>query len=232
MGCIGGFLWYAIKGARNSPKGERWHGAMYLAKGRSPVLGGAFAVWGGTFSTFDCSLQYLRQREDHWNAIASGFLTGGVLAARAGIKSASRNAVVGGVLLGIIEGVASLAPKMMQQTPRTQYEQHMEQEKQQKEWLEKKKAKEEAKAAGGAGSLWDTVSNTIGFAGEAANSLTPAVNGMGSGGEMMVDPAMNTSSTEAASSASFASASASFGGEESASASQGNGGGSNNNSWW
>lgn len=237
MGCIGGFLWYAIKGARNSPKGERWHGAMYLAKGRSPVLGGAFAVWGGTFSTFDCSLQYLRQREDHWNAIASGFLTGGVLAARAGIKSASRNAVVGGVLLGIIEGVASLAPKMMQQTPRTQYEQHMEQEKQQKEWLEKKKAKEDAKASGqSSGSLWDTVSNTIGFAGEAANSLTPAVNGMGSGGEMMVDPALASMSTEAESSASFASASASFGGgggssEDSApKSSGGNGGG--NDSWW
>ena len=88
MGCIGGFLWYAIKGARNSPRGERWHGAMYLARGRSPVLGGAFAVWGGTFSTFDCALIHLRQREDHWNAIASGFLTGGTLAARAGVKSA------------------------------------------------------------------------------------------------------------------------------------------------
>ena len=51
-------------------------------KARSPVLGGNFAVWGGLFSTFDCALKGIRQKEDPWNVIASGFLTGGVLAAR------------------------------------------------------------------------------------------------------------------------------------------------------
>jgi len=46
------------------------------------VTGGNFGVWGGMFSTFDCAIKGWRQKEDAWNAIASGFLTGGCLAAR------------------------------------------------------------------------------------------------------------------------------------------------------
>lgn len=43
---------------------------------------GNFAVWGGLFSTFDCCLIKLRNKEDPWNSIGSGALTGAVLAAR------------------------------------------------------------------------------------------------------------------------------------------------------
>lgn len=53
-------------------------------KERSPIVGGNFAVWGGMFSTIDCSLVYMRQKEDPWNSIMSGALTGGILAARNG----------------------------------------------------------------------------------------------------------------------------------------------------
>jgi hypothetical protein len=110
---------------------------MFNARSRAPILGGNFAVWGGTFSAFDCSLQYIRQRDDHWNAIASGFLTGGVLAARGGWKAASRNAVVGGVLLGIIEGVAALIMRTTTQTPREQALQALEAEKMMREERER-----------------------------------------------------------------------------------------------
>jgi hypothetical protein len=34
------------------------------------------------FSTFDCAVKGFRQKEDAWNAIISGFMTGGCLAAR------------------------------------------------------------------------------------------------------------------------------------------------------
>jgi len=134
MGCIGGFAWNFVKGARNSPQGDRMTGALFAARQRAPILGGNFAVWGGTFSSFDCSLMYVRQRDDHWNAIASGFLTGGVLAARGGWKAASRNAVIGGVLLGIIEGVAALLTKSTAQSPREMALQQMEQEKQMEQY--------------------------------------------------------------------------------------------------
>eukprot|EP00922_Rhytidocystis_sp_ex-Travisia-forbesii_P012291 GHVS01018543.1.p1 GENE.GHVS01018543.1~~GHVS01018543.1.p1 ORF type:complete len:190 (-),score=37.79 GHVS01018543.1:54-572(-) len=129
MGCVGGFLWHFVKGARNSPRGEVLSGALYSGKMRAPILGGNFAVWGGTFSCFDCSFQYLRKKEDHWNAIASGFCTGGVLAMRGGWRSASRNAVIGGVLLGIIEMVSVVLSRKTTPTPRQQFDQQMEYEK-------------------------------------------------------------------------------------------------------
>eukprot|EP00392_Amoebophrya_sp_AT5.2_P017589 g17971.t1 len=106
---------------------------MFAATSRAPILGGNFAVWGGTFSTFDCTLQYIRRTDDHWNNIASGFLTGGVLAARAGWKQAGKSAVMGGVILTVIEGVAALLTRSTVKTPRDQALEMLEMERQQKE---------------------------------------------------------------------------------------------------
>ena len=57
-------------------------GALSVIKARAPVTGGNFGVWGGMFSTFDCAVKGYRQKEDMWNGIISGFLTGGCLALR------------------------------------------------------------------------------------------------------------------------------------------------------
>jgi len=117
---VGGSIWHFVKGFRNSPAGDRFAGARGAMAMRAPTLGGAFAVWGGLFATFDCSFAYLRHREDPINAIAAGATTGGVLAMRAGWKAVGRNALVGGILLGIIEGLGimvqyALAPPEAQQ---------------------------------------------------------------------------------------------------------------------
>ena len=53
----------------------------------APRIGGSFAVWGGLFSTFDCTLVALRHKEDPWNSIAAGALTGGFLQLRTGAHS-------------------------------------------------------------------------------------------------------------------------------------------------
>eukprot|EP00124_Ichthyophonus_hoferi_P001077 Ihof_evm17s49 gene=Ihof_evmTU17s49 len=82
MGAIGGAIWHAGKGYKNSPPGMRLKSSINAIKARAPVLGGNFAAWGGMFSVFDCVLVAIRQKEDPWNAIWSGALTGGVLAAR------------------------------------------------------------------------------------------------------------------------------------------------------
>lgn len=70
--------------AHHSPQGDRLAGAVSSIKARAPVTGGNFGVWGGMFSTFDCAIKSWRQKEDAWNAILSGFMTGGCLAARSG----------------------------------------------------------------------------------------------------------------------------------------------------
>jgi import inner membrane translocase subunit TIM17 len=140
MGCVGGFIWHFVKGARNSPSGDRFTGAFYNARVRAPILGGNFATWGGTFSSFDCTLQYIRRKDDHWNAIASGFLTGGVLAARGGWKAASKQAVIGGVLLAIIEGVVALMMRSQSKTPREMALMEMDQEKQMQEYKKREES--------------------------------------------------------------------------------------------
>lgn len=43
---------------------------------------GNFAVWGGLYSTLDCVLIAVRDKEDPWNSIGSGAMTGAILAAR------------------------------------------------------------------------------------------------------------------------------------------------------
>jgi len=109
MGAIGGALFQAIKGFRNAPRGmsHRMTGSMTAIKARAPVIGGNFAVWGGLFSTIDCSLIKMRGKEDPWNAIISGAATGGILAARSGPGAMLGSALIGGVLLAMIEGFYS-----------------------------------------------------------------------------------------------------------------------------
>ncbi|KAE8682647.1 Mitochondrial import inner membrane translocase subunit Tim17-A [Hibiscus syriacus] len=80
----------------------------------APRVGGSFAVWGGLFSTFDCTMVYLRQK-DPWNSIIAGAATGGFLSMRQGLGPASRSAVFGGVLLALIEGAGIMLNKFLSQ---------------------------------------------------------------------------------------------------------------------
>ena len=117
MGCAGGTLWHTVKGARFAPAGymSRLNGSVTAVVARAPVLGGQFAIWGGLFACCDCSLTAIRQKEDPWNSIASGAITGGILAARAGPRQMASAALVGGVLLALIEGMGIMFTRMMSQ---------------------------------------------------------------------------------------------------------------------
>ncbi|GAB1597959.1 mitochondrial import inner membrane translocase subunit Tim17-A-like [Argonauta hians] len=110
MGAIGGSVFHGIKGFRNAPSGHyrRLIGSFVSIKQRAPITGGNFAVWGGLFSAIDCSLVYMRKKEDPWNSITSGALTGAVLSVRNGAGAMVGSAIIGGVLLALIEGVGIL----------------------------------------------------------------------------------------------------------------------------
>jgi len=87
-------------------------------------------MWGGVFSSMDCLLIYYRQKDDPWNAVAAGFITGGVLAIRGGLSVAFKNAAIGGVILLLIEGVSTIVTsfamrqqyKMMEQMQKEEME--------------------------------------------------------------------------------------------------------------
>ncbi|XP_030374989.1 probable mitochondrial import inner membrane translocase subunit Tim17 3 [Scaptodrosophila lebanonensis] len=109
MGCIGGSLFQYIKGFRNAPTGltRRLYSGVDAVKMKTPAIAGSFAIWGATFSTVDCAMVYYRQKEDSWNSIVSGAATGGILAARNGLKAMANSAFVGGLVLAMIEGAGA-----------------------------------------------------------------------------------------------------------------------------
>ena len=125
MGAVGGSAFHFLKGTYNSPKGSRFLGGKQAVAMNAPRLGGSFAVWGGLFSTFDCSMVYLRQKEDPWNSIIAGAATGGFLSMRQGPNAAMRSALVGGVLLALIEGAGIALNKMMAEPQHMQMEEGM-----------------------------------------------------------------------------------------------------------
>lgn len=110
MGAIGGSVFHSIKGFRNAPSGQyrRLIGSLTAVKERAPITGGNFAVWGGLFSAIDCTMVYIRKKEDPWNSITSGAMTGAILSVRNGAAAMAGSAVIGGVLLALIEGVGIL----------------------------------------------------------------------------------------------------------------------------
>jgi import inner membrane translocase subunit TIM17 len=114
IGMFGGSIFHFASGFRNAPKGMRVAQAIGRVKARTPILSGAFAIWGLAFSGFECLIISVRKKEDPMNGIMSGFLTGGFLAARAGAKAAGKNAVVGAVLLAAIEGLGKVVGRILQ----------------------------------------------------------------------------------------------------------------------
>lgn len=70
-------------------------------------------MWGVLFSCCDCTITAIRRKEDPWNAIISGSVTGGVLAMRAGLKAAGKSALVGGMILAAIEGLTLVMSRIV-----------------------------------------------------------------------------------------------------------------------
>lgn len=59
-------------------------------------------MWGGIYSMSECTLLYIRNKDDNLNKIASGAITGGALAMRAGPRIAMKNALIGAIFLSAI----------------------------------------------------------------------------------------------------------------------------------
>ncbi|KAH9623784.1 hypothetical protein KSS87_008424 [Heliosperma pusillum] len=122
MGAVGGSFFHFIRGSINSPKGEKFLGGIQTMRMNAPKTGGGFAAWGGLFSTFDCGMVYIRQKEDPWNSIFAGAATGGFLQMRQGVKAAGKSAAFGAVLLGMIEGAGIMLNRVMSPPTQVMYE--------------------------------------------------------------------------------------------------------------
>lgn len=107
MGALGSGIFQSIKGFRNAPSGlnKRLLGSVMAIKERSPIIAGNFATWGVVFSTIDCTMVHIRKKEDPWNSIISGAAAGGILSARTGLVTMAGSALIGGMILALIEGI-------------------------------------------------------------------------------------------------------------------------------
>ena len=150
IGCIGGSLWYFLKGMWNAPRRQRIMGGLLHVRNRAPFLGGSFAMWGGVFSSIDCLMIYYRQKDDPWNAVVSGFMTGGVLAIRGGLSMAFKNAAIGGLILLLIEGVSTIVTSVAMR------QQYFYMEQMQKEEMEKMRLMAERGRQAHANNPWNT----------------------------------------------------------------------------
>ncbi|KAH7731049.1 Protein E04A4.5 [Aphelenchoides avenae] len=113
MGLVGGSIFHSIGGFRHAAKNQRLTSMLREVRTRAPLTGVQFAAWGGMFSTIDCCMVAIRKKEDPFNSIASGALTGGLLAIRSGPKMMVGSAVLGGVILAMIEGVGLITSRWM-----------------------------------------------------------------------------------------------------------------------
>ena len=107
MGAIGGGIFSFFKGIRLSSLGfsSRMRFGLQALKSRGPVYGGNLAVWGGLLSSIDCSLIWLRGKEDPWNSVLAGSTASGLLALRTGMAGMVVAAIAGAVILGLFESV-------------------------------------------------------------------------------------------------------------------------------
>ncbi|CAI4223876.1 unnamed protein product [Auanema sp. JU1783] len=113
MGLVGGSIFHSFSGYKNAAKGRKLFGMLHEVRMRSTLTGVQFAAWGGMFSTIDCCLVAIRKKEDPLNSIVSGGLTGALLAIRSGPKVMAGSAILGSVILAMIEGVGVLTTKWM-----------------------------------------------------------------------------------------------------------------------
>lgn len=118
MGAIGGSLFHGYKGAKNAPQGfiKRFYGATSTIRMNAAKTGGGFAMWGGMFSVVDCTMAHLRGKEDSLNSITSGALTGALLSIRQGKAAMILSGAIGGLILGLIEGVNLLLNRYQSQS--------------------------------------------------------------------------------------------------------------------
>jgi len=104
FGMVIGTVWHGFAGLRHAPSGSRLKSSASRIASRVPVMAGGFAMWAMTYSLYECAFSSARGKEDMWNPIMSGAMTGGTLALRAGPRVAAGQFVLGGAILAGIEG--------------------------------------------------------------------------------------------------------------------------------
>jgi hypothetical protein len=112
VGCIIGSIWYFTKGAFYSTKKQRFKSGINLLSKRAAVLGGKFAIWTFVFSSTNCLIAKLRNRDDLLNSVISGFSARFAMMIRGGVRLALGSGIIGGLLVGMCEIIMNMYFKL------------------------------------------------------------------------------------------------------------------------
>ncbi|KAI6215215.1 Mitochondrial import inner membrane translocase subunit TIM17 [Aphelenchoides besseyi] len=111
MGLVGGSIFHSFSAYRNAAANQKMRNIFREVRLRSPVTGGQFAAWVRSIVRW---WRYAK-KEDPINSITSGAMTGALLAIRSGPKIMAGSAVLGGVVLALIEGMGVVMSRFMGQ---------------------------------------------------------------------------------------------------------------------
>ncbi|KAG9448773.1 hypothetical protein H6P81_008738 [Aristolochia fimbriata] len=95
MGVVGSSTLDFLKGVNDSPRGMRLVGGSQAVRMNTPRSAGSMALFGGLYSVFECSMAYIRQKEDPWNPIIGNAAVCGFHWRKEGFRAVTRATAVG-----------------------------------------------------------------------------------------------------------------------------------------
>ncbi|KAL6843934.1 hypothetical protein ACP4OV_026505 [Aristida adscensionis] len=105
VGVAGGSAFHFVRGFRNSPNGCRLVGGAHAVRTNAPRFGGVCAAYSAVFCGFERAMSLARQREDHWNSIAAGAASSGLISVRRGLSAVACSALYRGTIFAVGAGV-------------------------------------------------------------------------------------------------------------------------------
>ncbi|MED6160979.1 hypothetical protein PIB30_056380 [Stylosanthes scabra] len=108
---VGGSIFHFFNGLCRSPNGARLAGPWHAMGVNGPRVAGKCGAWFGISAAIDNALGYGRQKDDHWNHIASSTIATGLLSMHRGIGATARFASLAAVLSAVMEVCLPLLSK-------------------------------------------------------------------------------------------------------------------------
>ncbi|KAG9448850.1 hypothetical protein H6P81_008815 [Aristolochia fimbriata] len=97
-GVVGSSTWNFLKGVCNSPRGMRLVGGSQAVRMNALRSGGSMAVFGCLVNASECSMAYIRQKEDPWNSIIGNAAICGFHLRKEGFPAVTVAAALGAAL--------------------------------------------------------------------------------------------------------------------------------------
>ncbi|KAK3123452.1 hypothetical protein QOZ80_8AG0631180 [Eleusine coracana subsp. coracana] len=107
LGTAAGSSFHFVKGLAVSPVGGggRLAGAVRAVHANAPCVAGMCGAYAAVYCASKSAVSIAHQRDDPWNAVAGGAMSGGLLNARRGASAAALSAALGATTVAAVLGL-------------------------------------------------------------------------------------------------------------------------------